>query len=639
LQRGDTRPVRRDFATEAARRSIVGAYTDYLLAEAVLRHGDARRAGRIAEALADRHPGRPISMAALQLAVYAAERAGDPSRAEALLRRLAGQYPGSPDTAETLYLLGASLEARGELEQAAQVYREITLLAPASGYADGALDKLETLAGAGVTLPPPAAGERLARAQRLLAAGVVETAGLEALALADEAVTPEIVFGALEVAGSALQRSRRYEAAARALDRALVLAPADRAASLRLELGQVLLRAGDHAGAHAVLAAVDPARASEAAHAGYLRGRVYEDAGLVAEAATMYDRTAALYPEREASATALWRAGWLVYQRGERAQASEYWDRLQRFPGRHAFGLPARYWRARVLEELGRPADAGALYQAVVAEAPRSYYGLLAAGRVSAPITAVAPLPLALPSDPSQALAGDPDWARIETIRALGLGEFARVETEELLQRSLADPLALYGLAAALVRDERYDLALRIVRRLFGDVAASAHPGLPRAFWDIAYPLGWKEELQAASARAGVDRALVAAIVREESSFSPISLSRAGARGLMQLMPETARRVAAQLSAPPDTVDSLEDPAINLALGATLLARLLEEFGTPQLAIAAYNAGPHRVREWWRDRRTDDLEAFVELIPYDETRLYVKRVMVSWAEYRRLYAE
>jgi soluble lytic murein transglycosylase len=639
LQRGDTGAVRREFGTSSARRSSVGAYTDYLLAEALLRDGHPARAGRIAEALAERHPGLPVARWALQLAAYAFERAGDAARAETLLRRLAARYSGSPDIAGTLYLLGAALEARRQLDQAAQVYREITLLAPASGYADGAADRLETLARSGVVLPGPTPAQRLQRAERLLGAGLVETAGAEALALAEEPAPPDIGFRALEVGASALQRSRRYETAARVLERALALAPVDRVASLRLELGRTLLRAGDHAGAHAALAAVDPARAPEAAQAGYLRGRVYEDAGLFADAAMMYERTAAAHPDREGSAAALWRAGWLAYLRDERTQAGEYWDRLQRLALRHPFGPSARYWTARILEETGRPADAGVLYEALAAEAPRSYYGLLAAARASTPVAADTRPPLDLPEDPGQALAGDADWARIESIRALGLTEFARAETDEFLQRSLADPLVLYGLAAAFARDERYDLALRIVRRLFGDIAASAHPAIPRAFWDIAYPLGWRREVEEASARAGVDRALVAAVVREESSFSPVALSRAGARGLMQLMPQTARQAVAQLGAPPGDADALEEPAVNLALGTTVLAGLLREFGTPQLAIAAYNAGPHRVRQWWKDRRTEDIEAFVELIPYEETRLYVKRVMVSWAEYRRLHAE
>ena len=95
-------------------------------------------------------------------------------------------------------------------------------------------------------------------------------------------------------------------------------------------------------------------------------------------------------------------------------------------------------------------------------------------------------------------------------------------------------------------------------------------------------------------------------------------------------MPSTARLLA--------TGGDLDDPAVNIQLGTRFLAGLLREFSDPRLAIAAYNAGPRRVREWWAARRSDDVEAFVELIPYDETRLYVKRVVLAWDEYRRIYA-
>ncbi|OLC58957.1 MAG: hypothetical protein AUH77_02325 [Candidatus Rokubacteria bacterium 13_1_40CM_4_69_39] len=124
-------------------------------------------------------------------------------------------------------------------------------------------------------------------------------------------------------------------------------------------------------------------------------------------------------------------------------------------------------------------------------------------------------------------------------------------------------------------------------------------------------------------------------MVREESNYYPRALSRAGARGLMQLMPETALPMAPTKSA---RGDHLDDPEQNLQLGTRFLAALLREFGDPRVAIAAYNAGPKRVRQWWSARRTNDVEAWVELIPYDETRHFVKRVMLSWDEYRRIYA-
>ena len=128
----------------------------------------------------------------------------------------------------------------------------------------------------------------------------------------------------------------------------------------------------------------------------------------------------------------------------------------------------------------------------------------------------------------------------------------------------------------------------------------------------------------------------MAAVIREESSYYPKAMSRAGARGLMQLMPTTAG-VMARHRGLDFSDDLLEDPRANLELGTAFLAGLLKEFGDPRLALAAYNAGPNRVRQWLKTRKTADVEAFVEQIPFDETRLYVKRVMLSWEEYRRLY--
>src|SRR5262249_50787259 len=155
--------------------------------------------------------------------------------------------------------------------------------------------------------------------------------------------------------------------------------------------------------------------------------------------------------------------------------------------------------------------------------------------------------------------------------------------------------------------------------------------------WELLYPVGWRSELTEAAGRAAIDPMLVAAVVREESSYHPQARSRVGARGLMQLMPDTARPMAQARRLSVNDGDLLEDPAVNLELGSASLGGLLREFSDARLAVAAYNAGPTRVREWWGTRRSDDLEVWIEQIPFDETRGFVKRVMFSWAEYRRLY--
>jgi len=142
---------------------------------------------------------------------------------------------------------------------------------------------------------------------------------------------------------------------------------------------------------------------------------------------------------------------------------------------------------------------------------------------------------------------------------------------------------------------------------------------------------GWPmlDTMRDAAQRRGIDPYLVAAVVREESSYYPRATSPVGARGLMQLMPSTARLMV--------PTGDLEDPGFNIELGTRFLAGLIREFNDPRLALAAYNAGPTRVRQWLSTRRSDDMEAFVEQIPFDETRLYVKKVVLSWDEYRRIY--
>src|SRR5436853_7662733 len=103
----------------------------------------------------------------------------------------------------------------------------------------------------------------------------------------------------------------------------------------------------------------------------------------------------------------------------------------------------------------------------------------------------------------------------------------------------------------------------------------------------------------------------------------------------MQLMPGTAGPMA-RVRGLTFSDELLEDPRANLELATAFLAGLMKEFRDPRLAVAAYNAGDNRLRQGWKARKTSDIEAFVEEIPFDETRLYADRVMLSWGECRRL---
>src|SRR5207237_6169479 len=265
------------------------------------------------------------------------------------------------------------------------------------------------------------------------------------------------------------------------------------------------------------------------------------------------------------------------------------------------------------------------------------YYGVLALRRLGGGAGEVRPAPVKLPADPAEAVVVDPGVARVDLLRRLGLVEDALEELADVVEQASGDTVRLYGFSGAYVRDERYHMALRIFRRHFTTLAASDDPALPRAFWEMLYPFGWRDDVTAAAQRTGLDPFLVAAVVREESSYYPRAVSRTGARGLMQLQPSTARPMAEHRGLAFAGGELLDDPRSNIDIGTSFLADLLREFNDPRLAVAAYNAGPARLRQWWKIRRTSDLEAFVEQIPFDETRLYVKRVMLSWDEYRRVY--
>jgi soluble lytic murein transglycosylase len=450
---------------------------------------------------------------------------------------------------------------------------------------------------------------------------------------------------ALRVVADGAQRSGRDDLALAAVNRGLGLSPADKRAPWLLESAKIQKRKNRDGAIAAVdrLAGESP-KAPEVPEALLLKARLLESGPDPKLAEPAYLRLAHGYPESEEGLRAAWRLGWLSWLRAEYAEAAERWGRI---PGvrtaSQGYRDASMYWIGRTHEQRGDAEGAARQFASVMAEAPRSYYGVLAARRApraqpsQGRNPASAQLAASLPVDPRETLQADAPYARVEALRAVGLGDFADEEMDEAVRRSTGDLRRLYALSAAYAQEARHFQSLRILRRHFIGLARSAPPSLPRAFWDFFYPLGWRTELNDAATRAALDPYFVAAVVREESSFDPQARSRVGARGLMQLMPDTARQLAKGRGLPAGD-DMLADPGANLALGSAYLAGLMKEFGEPRLAVAAYNAGPARVREWWKTRVTDDVEVWVELIPFDETRFFVRRVMLSWEEYRRLYA-
>jgi soluble lytic murein transglycosylase len=290
---------------------------------------------------------------------------------------------------------------------------------------------------------------------------------------------------------------------------------------------------------------------------------------------------------------------------------------IQSMPPEQARESGWRYWRARALRSLGEAEAAEALMRTVARDT--NFYGLLAADELG--------------------MAPTPDW----TAWKPEARDFERVRSMIGIQRALA--LYRVGLDNEGLRewlwairglDDRDLLTAAEIARL-GKVKDRAINTADRTVqlhdFTQRYPVPHRDALDAAAREWALDEAMIYSLIRQESRFVPEARSRAGAMGLMQLMPSTAKWVARQLPVHPFKVDMLANPEVNIRMGTYYFRRVLNALGHPILATAAYNAGPGRARRW-RDERPLEGAIYAETIPVNETRDYVKKVFANAWFYR-----
>jgi soluble lytic murein transglycosylase len=308
----------------------------------------------------------------------------------------------------------------------------------------------------------------------------------------------------------------------------------------------------------------------------------------------------------------------------------------------------AAYWRARLLAEAGGPRRdaARAIWADLAARFPASYYGVVARARLddaepgeALPARAPAASPAPAISDAGD-LDRDPHFRAGVALLRIGLDRAAAEELNAIDLARLQDHDARPALLVADLLHRAGDarsasMLLRTVAR--GAIRRGPDDQNLRA-WRVAYPPAFRQHVARWAPRANVPVDLFHALLREESALDPRAVSPAGAMGLSQLMLPTAREVARAIGMRRPTRGDLEVPAVSIRIGARYLGDLLVRFeGSIPLALASYNAGPGAVERWLADRGHLDVDEFVEEIPYQETRGYVKRVLRSFAAYRILY--
>ena len=636
-------------ANEHARRALAAARTDaqravrrVLLARALDRANVrdsaaaayASAAGRIPEAadwLRLRAAGVTDDQAARDALL--ARVAIEPARSrvawtDAQARERTGDFAGAAERfrsvgAEPAALRVEAFAARDDASRAAVARRAAAYLArnPPAADARVALQVLDSLRA------PLTREQELAVARAAATSGVTARAvrGFElaaATAAAPLSASDRIAYaGALARAGRSSEAIRMYEQVA-AGEGELAAAAAYHRARVMLQSR----RNGVGAALRDVVARFPNAESASAA-ALLLLADLAIDAGDVAGAARGLAELTRRFPNAEQAPLARFRAGMIAFASDARRAATAFDSLAALHPG-HEEALAARYWAARSLDRAGRRAEAQTRWRAIASEMPLSYYGVVSARRLSRDGWS----PPAGPDTAPRLPAVDSAARRIRALQLLGMDVEARFEAEALFERGDRNGAEAATIAQTLIDVGHPARGLRLAVR-----ALDRRGPISRALVRAAFPVLHADALLENSRAMGLDPALVAGLIRQESTWNPDAVSPVGARGLMQLMPAVGASIASGRGYPVWNPVLLFDPDVSMQLGTRHLASSLRGSEDPTRALAAYNAGASRVTRWSRRPGASDPEQFTEWIPFVETRGYVRAVVRNRAVYRAVY--
>ncbi len=324
----------------------------------------------------------------------------------------------------------------------------------------------------------------------------------------------------------------------------------------------------------------------------------------------------------------LWRLSWGLYRAGDFAGAQARFEALGELY--HAVTVSRRlvYWRARCLEHGGRDLEAQLLFAELAAAEPPDLYARFASDHVERPAHREEQAELA---DPSTATAA---FARVDELLRLRMFEEAAAEARILLASRGRD----LRIAQADFALGRFLTAATSIKRALPEIGTAEESRVPDAWRRLYYPIEEGGLLPERAREFSLDAAVLRGLVRQESVFDANAKSRAGAMGLMQLMPATAQSLSRSVLRARYRRAFLYDPGVNTRLGAAYLRKLIDQFdNSTLLALAAYNGGPTRIARLIRENPGLPEDELFESIPFYETRDYVRRVMLYAESYRELY--
>lgn len=614
-------------------------------AELGLQHYD--RAREMFAALVASQPDGFLSEAAPLAQAQAAEQLKDYAGAVAIYQLLLTQNPTAP--ADVLLRLGHAAAQAGDAATAARAWRRIYYELPTSDQADAAKQSLDSLTG----VPPLADEERetleQTRAGLLFKAGHYRDARDAYAALRTEVPDADRALMTVRLAASELQlgryRQARDTAKPYASDGPLQAeATYDYAAALR-GLGQdeeyvrtVRQMSGRFGKNPWVEAALNDLGS-------YFIVNDQDD-----EATATFGDLLARFPDGPHAERAAWKVGWAAYRSDDFETAIKTFDEAAaRYP-RSNYRPAYLYWAGRSYEQLKNGPLADARFALVATDYLNSYYGRRAVQhlggeeawrKVASTSTAVGHAAASAGSDPVA------DLPKVlpptgETVRLLLSADLYDQAMNELryAQRAWGNSPVIEA-TIGWVDNRQGDLrsGINAMKLAYPQYLAAAGDNLPTPILKVLFPLDYWPLIKKYAGEHQLDPYLMAALIAQESTFEPAIRSSANAIGLMQLLPSTGRAYARHLHYRRFSTRMLTNATTNIRLGMAFFADLVDRLGGVHYALASYNAGASRVSQWIAERKGLDFDEdeFIEDIPYPETQNYVKKILGTAADYRRLY--
>jgi soluble lytic murein transglycosylase len=575
--------------------------------------------------------------------------------ARAALVVLANPKIGS--SSEILYYQAKALDMAGEKEKSAELFLRIYSRYPTSKYSSQA-EQYFVSSSPGVFKGARNYEARLQRAESLIGSGDYRAARAILLALgkvsAPSSTISEknyLLFGEVEYrlgkTSAAIPYFLKVTAANPALhSKALYL---EAVCSRKLDREQAFLALRDK------LLKLYP-RSADAEELCYSAAAYFDVNHESARSRDAYFLLYDAFPQGKYAERALWKlAAFSYFEKKYGEAALGFWKYLLAYPAPSSASA-AMYWMGRCYEKLTDAGAAKYLYRRAHVLANNSYYGLRAKEAENSAKKAVKESPTPAPAiDFDQVIAtcdgiqlpslefAEPGPAAMQAIqraRQLIAAGFADLALAELRWGRTQYPQneAAFGYVLSRIQagDQDYDAAISSLRRAFPDYNSRPLESLPEEIWEILFPVRHWGIISEQASKLKMDPNLVLGLIRQESAFNEKARSKANALGLMQILPSTGRKLAKQSRITRYTSKKLFQAETNIILGTRYFAFFLQQYGKPELALAAYNAGDSRVKRWLQEWGDLDMAEFVEQIPFAETRGYVKQVLSNRARYNVL---